>query len=63
MRGKGLQRLLEDLAAGDPLAWGFVGLFVVVGLGIGLFAVKIHFAHKREDEASARRYGRSKWPR
>lgn len=60
MRGRGLARLLEDLGNGDPLAWGFVGLFVVVGLGIGLFAVKIHFDHKREDAARAKRYGRSK---
>lgn len=58
MRGRGLARLLEDLGNGDPLAWGFVGLFVVVGLG--LFAVKIHFDHKREDAARAKRYGRSK---
>ena len=60
MRGRGLAAMLEKLGEGDPLTWAVVGGFVVVGLAIGLFAVKIHFDHKREDAAAAKRYGRGK---
>lgn len=63
MRGRGFAAMMEQLAEGDPLTWAVVGGFVAVGLAIGLFAVKIHFDHKREDAATAKRYGRSKWPR
>ncbi|MFO0850499.1 MAG: hypothetical protein U0871_18365 [Gemmataceae bacterium] len=57
-RGAAISRLFEDLSAGDPLAWGFVGLFVVVGVGLGLFTLKVRRGLRREDEAKAKRYGR-----
>lgn len=60
MRGRGsaIARQFEDLEAGDPVAWGFLGFFLVVGAGIGLFALKVRRDLRREDEAQAKRYGR-----
>jgi len=55
-----IAQFFEDLAAGDPFAWGFVGLFAFVGAAIGLFALKIHFAHKKEDAARVKKYGRGR---
>ena len=59
-RGSAIVRLFEALGEGDAFAWGFVGFFVVVGLGIGLFALKISRDHRREDEERAKKYGRKK---
>ena len=56
-RGGAIARLLEDLGAGDPVAWGIVGLFVIVGTGIGLYVFKVHRDFRREDEVRARKYG------
>ena len=56
--GSAFVQLLDDLGTGDPVAWGFVGLFVVVAIGLGLFTLKIHRDFKREDEAKAKKYGR-----
>ena len=59
MRKRGaISALLEDLGAGDPVSWGIVGLFVVVGGAIGLYTLKIHRDFKREDAEKARKYGR-----
>jgi hypothetical protein len=62
MRGRGLgraiNRLLEDLSAGDPVAWGFVAVIAVLALGFGLLWLKVRRDLQREDEARARKYGR-----
>jgi hypothetical protein len=57
-RGGAIARFFEDLAAGDPLAWGFVGFFVILGIVLGLFVLKTRRDLRREDEAQARKYGR-----
>ena len=60
MRARAIAQLLEDLKAGDPIAWGFVGFFVVVAIGLGLFTLKVRRDLNREDKARAKKYGRSK---
>ena len=57
-RGGAIVRLFEDLGNGDPVAWGFVGFFVVVGVLVGLYVLKVRRDLRREDEAKARKYGR-----
>jgi hypothetical protein len=34
-RGEAILRFLEDLGEGDPVAWGFVGFFVIVAALFG----------------------------
>ena len=61
MRRRGaLSALLEDLGKGDPVSWGIVGFFVVVGSAIGLYILKVHRDFRREDAEKARKYGGKK---
>ncbi|OWK45431.1 hypothetical protein [Fimbriiglobus ruber] len=57
-RAGAIAQLFEDLANGDPIAWAFVGFFVVLAVGLGLFVLKIRRDLRREDEARAKKYGR-----
>jgi hypothetical protein len=57
-RGTAILRFFEDLGDGDPLAWGFVALFAVIALALGLFVLKVRRDLRREDEARAKKYGR-----
>ncbi|MDB5309262.1 MAG: hypothetical protein JWO38_3464 [Gemmataceae bacterium] len=63
MRGRAISRFLEQLADGDPIALGFVGFFVVVGLAVGLYVLKVRRDLRREDEERSRRYGRGPRPK
>ena len=56
-RGQAIRRFFEDLFAGDPVALGFVGFFVVVALLLGLVVLKVRRDLRREDEADRRRRG------
>ena len=56
-RGKAISRLLEDLLAGDLVAWGFVGFFVLVAVVFGLIWLKVRRDLRREDEERQRRRG------
>jgi hypothetical protein len=49
---------LEQLADGDPVAIGFLSFFVILGIALGLFALKVRRDLRRDDERQARRYGR-----
>ncbi|HEY7427897.1 MAG TPA: hypothetical protein VH682_26935 [Gemmataceae bacterium] len=55
-RSKAIQRFFEDLFAGDLVAWGFVGIFVVVAALFGLVWLKVRRDLRREDEKWKRRY-------
>lgn len=57
MQGRAIERFFEDLFAGDPVAWGFVGFFVLVGSLFGLFWLKIRRDLRREDEEQRKRRG------
>jgi hypothetical protein len=60
MRGSRLHaiwRFFEDLFAGDPVALGFLGFFVVVAAILGLIILKVRRDLRREDEAMQRRRG------
>ncbi len=56
-QSKAILRFLEDLLAGDPVAWGFVGFFVVVAVLFGLVWLKVRRDMRREDEERQRRRG------
>jgi hypothetical protein len=59
MRARGaIARLLQDLSAGDPVAWSFVAVLAVLAVGFGLLWLKVRRDLRREDEARVRRYGR-----
>ncbi len=57
-RGGAIARFFEDLQDGDPVALAFVGFFVILGGGLGLLALKFRRDMRKEDEASAKKYGR-----
>ena len=57
-RGGAVVEFFSRLAEGDPVALGFVGFFVVLGIVAGLFVLKVRRDLRREDEAQAKRYGR-----
>jgi hypothetical protein len=57
-RGAAVAEFFDRLAEGDPVALGFVGFFVVLGVIAGLFVLTVRRDLRREDEAQARRYGR-----
>jgi hypothetical protein len=59
-RGEAILRFFEDLFAGDLVAWGFVGFFVVVAALFGLVWLKVRRDLRREDEARQRRRGSPK---
>jgi hypothetical protein len=50
MRGRAIQRFLEDLANGDPVAWILVGVIAGIAgiLGIAIFFIRR--AKIREEE-------------
>ena len=50
MRGRAIARFLEDLAEGDPVAWIFVGIFVVIATILGIITFFFRRAHLREEE-------------
>lgn len=56
-RGKAIHRFIEDLLAGDLVAWGFVGFFVIVAVLFGLVWLKVRRDLRREDEQRQRRRG------
>ena len=56
-RGGAIVAFFENLAAGDPVAWGIVGLFVLFLVVIGLIMLKVRRDHRLEDEARDRRRG------
>jgi hypothetical protein len=57
-RGEAIVRFLEDLLAGDPVAWGVVIFFALVAGLFGLFWLKVRRDLRREDEErQRRRYG------
>jgi hypothetical protein len=58
-RGEAISRFFDDLSAGDPVALGLVAVVAVIGIGLGLFVLKVRRDLRREDEAKARKYGRS----
>lgn len=62
MRREAIRRFLEDLLAGDFLAWGFVGFFVVVAALFGLIWLKVRRDLRREDEKWKHRYRGSRKP-
>ncbi len=47
---------IDDLAAGDPMAWGAAGLLAAIGLAICLFWWKTARDLRREDERKKSRY-------
>jgi hypothetical protein len=55
-RGEAIRRFFEDLLAGDLVAWGFVGIFVVVAVLFGLVWLKVRRDLRREDEQWKRRH-------
>jgi hypothetical protein len=59
-RGEAIAAFFEKLMQGDPVALGFVGFFAVVAAVLGLVMLKVRRDMRREDEASARRYGRQR---
>ena len=56
MRSEAIRRFIEDLLAGDPVAWGFVSVFVVVAVLFGLVWLKVRRDLRREDEEWKRRH-------
>jgi hypothetical protein len=61
MRGNrrgAINQFLDDLSVGDPVAIGLVAVVAVIGIGLGLFVLKVRRDLKREDDAKARKYGR-----
>ncbi|MGL6074569.1 MAG: hypothetical protein ACRC8S_10455 [Fimbriiglobus sp.] len=54
-RAGAVARLFEDLGKGDPLAWGFVGFFLILGIALGLFVWKTSRDLKKDDEKHRRR--------
>ena len=61
-RSEAIRRFLEDLLAGDLVAWGFVGFFVVVAAVFGLVWLKVRRDLRREDEKWKHRYGKGRKP-
>jgi uncharacterized membrane protein YciS (DUF1049 family) len=61
-RSEAIRRFFEDLLAGDLVAWGFIGFFVVVAALFGLVWLKVRRDLRREDEKHKRRYGNSRKP-
>jgi hypothetical protein len=55
-RGAAIRRFFEDLFAGDLVAWGFVGFFVVVAVVFGLIVLKVRRDLRRQDEEWKRRH-------
>jgi hypothetical protein len=53
-RGDALMEFFNRLAEGDPVALGFVGFFVVLGIVAGLFVLKVRRDLRLEDEARAK---------
>jgi len=41
---------LEDLLAGDPVAWIFIGVVAAIGVGLLLLVAFIRRSQRREDE-------------
>jgi hypothetical protein len=56
-RGAAIAAFFENLADGDPVAWGMVGLAVLFLAFIGLVILKTRRDHRLEDEARDRRRG------
>jgi len=50
VRGRAIRDFLEDLLAGDPVAWIFVGVVLAIGLGLLLLVAFIRRSQRREDE-------------
>ena len=48
-RGRGLAKLIEGLSEGDPIAWGVVGVLVVV-LGVSYFVRKKSAKNSEPDQ-------------
>ncbi|VTR99614.1 hypothetical protein [Tuwongella immobilis] len=62
-RVEAIFRFIEALGRGDPIAWGLVGIFAIIGAGLGLFTWKISRDLKREDEERKNRYRRKPRPK
>lgn len=56
-RGRAIAQFVEDLLAGDLVAWGFVAFFVIVAALFGLFCLKVRRDLRRQDEERQRRRG------
>lgn len=56
-RGAAIVAFFENLADGDPVAWGMVGLAVLFLAIVGLVVLKTRRDHRLEDEARDRRRG------
>jgi hypothetical protein len=63
MNGQAIQAFLEDLLAGDPVAVGFAGGFVALGLvaALVIWIVKRHLA--AEDDKWKSRWKKKDGPR
>jgi hypothetical protein len=57
-RAGAIRAFFDSLAEGDPVAVGFLLFFVILGIGLGLFALKVRRDLRRDDEKQARKYGR-----
>jgi hypothetical protein len=62
-RGQAIAAFFEKLMDGDPIALGFVGFFAVLAIAAALFVLKVRRDLRREDEETARRYGRRLGPK
>ena len=60
IRGNAIAEFLSRLAEGDPVALGFVGFFVVVGIIAVLWIMKVKRDLRRDDEAWAKKHGRKR---
>jgi hypothetical protein len=56
MMGRALVRLIEDLIAGDLVAWGFVGIFAVIAAALGITVLIVRRNLRRDDEAWKNRH-------
>lgn len=55
MLGRAILEFFDRLFKGDPVAVGMVVFFAALAAGLGLYMLKIHRDHQREDEEALRR--------